>query len=48
MATKAAYAEIVDRLILPAEALAVLPSGTRLFLVVDAENGTVSIHARGG
>lgn len=47
MAMKTASAEIVDgRLILPAEALAVLPSGIRLFLLVDSERGTVSIHAR--
>ena len=47
MAMKTAFAEIVDgRLILPAEALAVLPGNTRLFVIADSEKGTVSIYAR--
>ena len=47
MAMKIAYAEIVDgHLILPAEALDVLPSSTRLFTVIDSERGIVSVHAK--
>ncbi|MCW7540098.1 hypothetical protein OOT46_19880 [Aquabacterium sp. A7-Y] len=47
MVLKTAFAEIVDgRVILPAEALAVLPSGARLFVLVDSEKATVTIHAR--
>ena len=47
MTMTTAYAEIKDgQLSLPAEALAVLPTGVRLFLLIDPERATVSIHAR--
>ena len=47
MTMKIAYAEIsAGQLVLPADALAVLPSGERLYVLIDSERATVSIHAR--
>ena len=47
MTLKVVYVEIIDgRLILPAEALAVLPSGTPLYMLVDPEKERVTVHAR--
>lgn len=47
MVMKSLLAEIVEgRLILPAEALALLPSGTPLRVITDSEQGTVCIYAK--
>ncbi|HEX7686108.1 MAG TPA: hypothetical protein VF453_00315 [Burkholderiaceae bacterium] len=47
MVMKSLLAELVDgRLILPEEALAVLPAGAPLRVYVDTERGTVRIHAK--
>jgi hypothetical protein len=47
MTTNVAYAEIRDgQLVLPADALAILPTDGRLYVLIDSERGTVSIHAR--
>ena len=47
MVMKSLLAEIVDgRLILPEEALAMLPAGTPLRVYTDSERGTVRIHAK--
>ena len=41
------YCEIIDgQLQLPKEALAVLPEGVKLCLLVDSEKGRVTIHAQ--
>lgn len=42
-----AYGEIVDgRLILPAEALAILPAGTPLAMMIDPERGIVTVRTQ--
>lgn len=47
MVMKSLLAEIVDGgLILPEEALAMLPAGTPLRVYTDSERGTVRIHAK--
>ena len=47
MVMKSLQAVIVDgRLILPEEALAMLPTGAQLRVITDSERGTVCIHAR--
>jgi hypothetical protein len=47
MVMKSLLAEIVDgRLVLPEEALALLPAGVPLRIYTDSELGTVRIHAR--
>lgn len=43
---KIAFADLVDgRLILPPEALACLPAAGRLFVLVDSDKGTLTVHA---
>lgn len=47
MGMKSLIAEIVDgRLVLPAEAIAMLPSGTQLRVITNSERGTVCIFAK--
>ena len=47
MVMKSLLGEIVDgRLLLPAEALAILPAGVPLRVITDSERGTVSIFAK--
>ncbi|PTT87883.1 hypothetical protein DBR42_10795 [Pelomonas sp. HMWF004] len=47
MGMKSLIAEIVDgRLVLPPEAIAMLPSGTQLRVITDSERGTVCIFAK--
>jgi len=47
MVMKSLIAEIVDgRLVLPEEALALLPPGTPLRVITDSEKGTVCIYAK--
>lgn len=47
MVMKSLLAEIVDgRLVLPHEALAMLPEGSALRVIVDSERGTVCIFAK--
>lgn len=47
MSMKSLLAEIVDgRLVLPPEAMAMLPSGTPLRVITDSERGTVCIFAK--
>ena len=47
MGMKRLLAGIVDeRLVLPAEAMAMLPSGTQLRVITDSERGTVCIFAK--
>jgi hypothetical protein len=44
---KIVYGEIVDgRLILPPEALEILPTGTKLYMVTDPERGIVTVRAK--
>jgi hypothetical protein len=46
MVMKSLLAEIVDgRLILPAEAIAMLPAGVPLRVITDSERGTVCVFA---
>lgn len=46
MAVIFVFGEIVDgRLVLPAEALAILPSGTPLAMMIDPERGIVTVRA---
>lgn len=47
MVMKSLLAEIVDgRLVLPEEALALLPVGAALRVITDSERGTVCIYAK--
>jgi len=47
MVMKSFLGEIVDgRLVLPAEAIAILPAGTPLRVITDSERGMVSIFAK--
>jgi hypothetical protein len=47
MALKSSLAEIVDgRLVLPDDALALLPTGTPVRIVIDTERKTVSVYAK--
>ena len=47
MVMKSSLAEIVDgRLVLPDDALALLPTGTRLRVITDSERQTVCIHGK--
>lgn len=46
MTIKHCYGEIIaGKLVLPAEALEVLPEQVKLYMVVDSEWGTVTTHA---
>jgi hypothetical protein len=47
MVMKSSLAEIVDgRLVLPDDALALLPAGTQLRVIIDTERRTVCVHAK--
>lgn len=47
MVMKSLLGEIVDgQLLLPADALAILPAGVPLRVITDSERGTVSVFAR--
>lgn len=47
MSMKSLLAEIVDgRLVLPPEAMAMLPSGTPLRVITDSARGTVCVFAK--
>jgi len=47
MVMKSLLAEIVDgRLVLPDDALALLPTGTRVRVITDSERRTVCIHGK--
>jgi len=47
MVMKSLLGEIVDgRLLLPADAIAILPAGVPLRVITDSERGTVSIFAK--
>ncbi len=47
MTIQDAYSQIIDnKIIMPAEALAVLPQGVRLYMMVDTERGRVTIYAK--
>lgn len=44
---KIVYGEIVNgQLILPPEALEILPTGTKLYMVLDPERGIVTVRAK--
>ncbi|WP_338847710.1 hypothetical protein V8J88_03085 [Massilia sp. W12] len=46
MTMQIVYSEIIDgQLILPPQALAILPSNTKLFMVIDSERGILTVRA---